>query len=406
MVKRLAAVKVWLRPLTSTSVAYSNQWTVHLPPPYPPGVLGRETDNICPRLLKGMVDAIAPSLAILFKKSMNEGTVPSDWKTANVTPIFKKGSRSDPGNYRPISLTSVPGKIMETLVKEEMLCFLNKNCLIKRSQHGFVKGKSCTTNLLEYLETVTDIIDRGGNVDVVYLDFSKAFDMVPTARLLEKVKSHGIMGKTNDWLRAWLTNRTQRVILNGSKSGLRHVTSGVPQGSGLGPILFLIYINDLEDNFEGNITMVKKFADDTKVAQKIANETDRDLLQNCLNHLEAWGKAWGMKFNTGKCHVLHMGRTNPKYHYTLGNEELASVEEERDLGVIIEDSLKTGSQCERAARSANGVLSQILRAFSYRDKITLPAIFKMYVRPYLEFATPAWNPYRQSGHQCIGKSTA
>ena len=351
-------------------------------------------DGISPRFLQGMQEEISVTLSMLFEKSMEEGVVPSDWRTANVTPIFKKGSRGDPGNYRPVSLTSVPGKIMERIIKEEIVGHLERNRLLKSSQHGFTQGRSCTTNLLEFLEKATTILDNGESMDAIYLDFSKAFYMVPTARLLEKVRAHGVQGKVLKWLTAWLSNRTQRVVLKGKTSDWKPVTSGVPQGSVLGPILFAIYINDLEDSFEDIVTIVKKFADDTKLAQRITTDDNRALLQTCLDRLWDWGKTWGMNFNISKCHVLHFGRSNPHYSYTLGQEKLGVVEEEKDIGVTVTSNLKPGQQCEVAARKANAVLSQVLRSFTYRDKKVLPRIFKIYVRPHLEFAVPAWNPWQ------------
>ncbi len=283
---------------------------------------------------------------------MEEGVVPADWRIANITPIFKKGSRADPGNYRPVSLTSIPGKIMEKVIKEEIEQHLNRHNLLQKSQHGFVRGRSCTTNILEYLEEVTSILDGGDCVDAVYLDFSKAFDKVPTSRLLEKVKAHGITGKVHDWLKAWLTGRTQRVLLNGRKSSWKPVTSGVPQGSVLGPVLFVIYINDLEDNFSEVVTVLKKFADDTKLAQKITCHADSEVLQSCLDKLWEWGERWGKYFNAEKCYVMHIGTNNPHYTYTLGSSQLGSTEEEKDIGVSITNNMKPGRQCEKAFRIA------------------------------------------------------
>ncbi len=230
-------------------------------------------------------------------------------------------------------------------------------------------------------------------MDVIYLDFSKAFDTVPTARLMEKVKAHGITGPILNWLGNWLKDRTQRVVVNGRMSQQVPVTSGVPQGSILGPILFIIYINDLEDKFEDTASVLLKFADDTKLAHQISSTRDSELLQENLNKLWDWSSAWGMKFNTEKCHVLHLGRNNPMHRYKMGGEYLIAVEEEKDLGVIITDKLKPTNQCQKAVRVANGILSQVLRAFSYRDKVVLPRIFKTYVRPHLEYAVPVWSPW-------------
>ena len=220
---------------------------------------------------------------------------------------------------------------------------------------------------------------------------------------MAKVKAHGIDGPTLQWIKNWLTNRTQRVVVNGKFSDWKPVTSGVPQGSILGPVLFIIFINDLEDELDGSLTIIKKFADDTKLGQHISTVNDRDILQNCLDKLERWGERWGMDFKTSKCHVLHLGRTNPQYSYYLNGTRLTSVTEERDIGVLVTGNLKPGRQCEWAARTANGVLSQVLRAFSYRDKTVLPRIYKTYVRPHLEFASPAWNPWQKGDVEALEK---
>ena len=195
------------------------------------------------------------------------------------------------------------------------------------------------------------------------------------------------------WLENWLSGRVQGVVKNRNSSDWRSVTSGLPPGSILGPMLFAIYINDLEDNFEDIVTIMKKFADDTKLAQEVKTEADRTILQTCLDQLWTWSTKWGMSFNTGKCHVLHLGQNNPLFEYSLGDSKLARVEEEKDIGVLINGNLKPGRQCEKVAQTANRVLSQVLEAFMYRDKEILPKIYKSYVRPHVEFAVPAWNPW-------------
>ena len=271
-------------------------------------------DNITPRVLKGLVDEVALPLSIIYSKSMSEGAVPEDWRTANVTPIFKKGSRTSPSNYRPVSLTSVPGKVMESLIKNTMMTFLTRRRLIGKSQHGFMPGKSCTTNLLEFLEVATQVVDDGNNMDVVYLDFSKAFDLVPRKRLLNKLKAHGFSGPLLNWIDKWLSDRKQRVVLNGKASAWAAVRSGVPQGNILGPLIFAVFINDLEDDIAHVVSILLKFADDTKLGQEIKSREDCERLQSALDTLERWAARRGMKFNTEKCHVLHMGRTNSAWN--------------------------------------------------------------------------------------------
>ena len=234
----------------------------------------------------------------MFNLSMESGTVPEDWRKANVTPIFKnKGSKSKAENYRPISLTSIPCKIMESIIRDNVVNYLTVHSLIKNTQHGFVAKRSCTTNLLEFLETVTKIADDGHPLDIIYLDFAKAFDKVPHRRLLNKMRALGIDGKILDWTAAWLRNRLQRTVLNGSASDWAAVLSGVPQGSVLGPLLFVIFINDIDECAQ-EISVILKFADDTKVGHKITSQEEHQQLQVCLERLVEWSDKWCMSYNT------------------------------------------------------------------------------------------------------------
>ena len=286
---------------------------------------------------------------------------------------------------------------MESILRDAIVDHLSVNKLLLPSQHGFMKSKSCLTNLLEYLDTLTKLVDEGHSVDIIYCDFAKAFDKVPHQRLLIKMKAHGIQGEVLKWVEEWLSGRKQRVVLNGKTSGWSSVTSGVPQGSCLGPTLFLIFINCI-DNCINTITgIISKFADDTKVGRVVANENDREELQREIDNLMDWTKKWQMEFNASKCKVIHFGKKNPGYSYTMGGYApagvvLEAVEEEKDVGVMISNTLKPSSQCSKAAKKANQVLGQMVRAFHYRDKQTWIKLYKTYVRCHLEYSIQAWSP--------------
>jgi hypothetical protein len=359
-------------------------------------------DSIGPRMLKDLVAEIAPALVIIFQRSLQYGEVPEDWKTANVTPIFKKGSKAVPGNYRPVSLTSVCCKLLESILRDKMMQHLLDNNLLNQSQHGSMPGRSCCTNLLEFLEKATEVIDSGKPFDVVFLDFAKAFDKVPRERLLEKLRAHGIRQKTLAWIRSWLTGRKQRVVLNGKYSSWTEVLSGVPQGSVLGPILFLIFINDL-DNAALFIDLLRKFADDTKLGHTVATEEGRERMQEALANLCEWGQKWGMDFNVAKCKVMHLGFNNPCHSYSMNGQVLEESSVERDIGVEMMKSLKPSAQCAKAARAAQTVLSQLTRAFHYRDKHVYVRLYMQYVRPHLEFASPAWSPWTEADKAVLEK---
>ena len=357
-------------------------------------------DKMYPRLLKEAVEFLCHPLTIIYTRSLEEGVVPDDWRCANITPVFKSGSRFSAGNYRPISLTSIICKLMESIIRDAIVNHLAINNLIRSSQHGFMANKSCLTNLLEYLETLTTLVDMGHNVDVVYLDFAKAFDKVPHQRLLKKLESHGIGGKVLDWISAWLHERKQRVVLNGSASQWADVISGVPQGSVLGPTCFVVFINDIDEVIDIVSTFISKFADDTKCGRTISNDEDRAALQRDIDNLLEWADKWQMDFNALKCKVVHFGRTNPRYSYVMGGyapggKVLESVEVQKDIGVMIHQSLKPSFQCAKAAKKANSILGQMARSFHYRDRTTWKNIYMQYVRPHLEVSVQAWSPWLQ-----------
>ena len=347
-------------------------------------------DELHPRVIKELAEELSEPLSIIFEKSWRTGEVPDDWRRANVVPIFKKGKKEEPGNYRPVSLTSIPGKIFEQIIKKSVCKHLENNAVITRSQHGFVKNKSCQTNLISFFDRVTSLVDCGNAVDIIYLDFSKAFDKVPHDILISKLAKSGLDGTTIRWIHNWLQNRTQRVLINGSFSNWGEVTSGVPQGSVLGPVLFNIFINDLDEEVQG---MLIKFADDTKLGGTANTLEDRNKIQSDLDRLERWAENNRMKFNRDKCQVLHLGRGNQMQSYRMGDTWLNNTTSEKDLGIVVDHKLNMSQQCDVAAKKANAILGCINRSIASKSREVIIPLYSALVRPHLEYCVQFWAPH-------------
>ena len=281
---------------------------------------------------------------------------------------------------------------MESVLKDELLQHLNNGGYLVDHQHGFRKGRSVTTNLLVYLEKVTNMIDQGIPVDVVYFDFAKAFDKVPHTKLIEKLENVQVGGKIKEWIKMWLSDRTQRVVLNGSFSSWVAVLSGVPQGSVLGPILFLIFINDLG---EPVLSLLLCFADDTKLIRPVINTEEAEILQRDIDKLKKWTEENGMEFNAKKCAVLHFGSKNLKNQYCLGDTLLATSEVERDLGLLVQDNLKFDQNIRKIAQKCQHLISQVNRSFSEKDLGLMMKLYNTYIIPHLDFGSSVWNPQKK-----------
>ena len=356
-----------------------------LKPGKAPGV-----DCISSNFLIEAAESLAIPLAMIFQSSLDSSVVPEGWKQANVVPIFKKGQKSKAGNYRPVSLTSQVGKIFESIIRDAINKHFDTYDLINDSQHGFSKGKSCLTNLLVFIEDISRMLDEGKDVDIVYLDYAKAFDKVPHKRLIDKLRAHGVDGKVLFWIEEWLNGRKQRVMLNGIASSWSEVTSGVPQGSILGPTLFLVFINDLEDDMKTNVL---KFADDTKIYGEASSTDGRDKLQHDLDTAGKWSESWQMTFNVDKCKTLHTGSKNVHHTYSLNQRQLNETETEKDLGVLMHKSMSFSEQCHEAAKKANRVAGQVMKTMTNKSKEVIVPLYKALVRPHLEYCVQVWNPF-------------
>nr|VZI20893.1 unnamed protein product [Spirometra erinaceieuropaei] len=342
-------------------------------------------DEIPAKTLKELAGELAKPLSMLFHTSFETGYLPLDWKSAWITPLYKGGSRVSANNHRPVSLTSICCKIMEKIIKQQLMQFLEQNHWLSDSQHGFRKGRSCVTNLLYCLEHWTRAVDRGDMVHAIYIDFKKAFDSVPHHRLLYKLSRAGVRDKLLMWIRSFLIGSSQAVHVGDQQSAEVAVKSGVPQCSVLGPTLFLVYVNDCANELNCDVAM---FADDIKIWSTIRSEVDKTRLQTSLDHLEQWSKDWLLPFNVNKCTFLRVGRTSSPNHtvYRLTDKPLQEVDAQKDLGVWITTSLKPSLQCSNVAKSAMSMLYLVKRAFSSFDEDCFAKVFQTFVRPHLEFA--------------------
>ena len=350
------------------------------------------SDCVHPRLLKEGAKYLARPIAILFRHSLSSGMVPDKWKSVVVTPIHKGEDRHAARNYRPITITSVLCRLLEKIVKKTVMDHFTESNVLPKQQHGFVNRKSCLTNLLETMEDITKWQDLGIPVDEIYLDFAKAFDKVPHQRLLFKLKKLGINDTLLTWIESFLSSRRQSVKVRNSLSDPTLVTSGVPQGSVLGPLLFIAYISDLPSIITSSS---KIFADDTKLYRKIESINDSEQLQQDLDSLSEWCITWGMVFNTSKCVVMHYGKDNHNYLYHIQGKLLDPCSTYKDLGVMISSNLKPEEQISRCIAKANCMVGMIRRTFTYIDSDIFLKTYKTFVRPILEYCQEVWSPFLQ-----------
>lgn len=350
-------------------------------------------DELPPILFKMCAKALAPPLHIIFNKSIESGTFPTQWKLAHVTPIHKEGSTHDVRNYRPISKLSIAAKIFDNIVADEL--FDQFKDVIVPQQHGFFKKRSTVTNLIDYTERLQKTIDCMGQTDVIYTDFSKAFDKVSHRKLLEKLHRQGIGGRLLDCFRSYITGRTQRVQIGECLSFTINVSSSVVQGSHLGPLLFSIFINDVSEILHDVNFCI--YADDLKFFKKINSLQDVLVMQENLERLDLYVRQNNLSLNRKKCVVTSFSRkisNLTKFNYNIKGFVIRRKETMRDLGVTYDTKLTFNEHVETVGCKARRMLGFIMRVGKqFKNPLTFTSLYNSLVRSHLEYASVIWNPH-------------
>ena len=329
----------------------------------------------------------------IWRKSVEEGTVPDQLKTGLITPLYKGGDKTQPKSYRPITLTSHLIKIFERIVCNNIKAYLTKIDAWNENQHGFRKGRSCLTQLLDHYHRIIDALENENSVDVIYLDFCKAFDKVDHEVLLQKLSSIGIRSYALRWIGDFLIGRKQAVCVDGAISSYVDVGSGVPQGSVVGPLLFLIHIADID--YMLKYSEATSFADDTRLLMKVRSYEECAKFQHDLDSVYLWSAQNKMSFNETK--FVHLHYSHPKIDAKMnyrGPRGDTILEEQhcRDLGVEMSTDVIFSQHMDEAVLKANRQCSWILRTFSSREPHLMLVLFKQLVLPMLEYCCQLWSP--------------
>lgn len=353
--------------------------------------------------LKHCKKSLSRPLLILWRKCLDTGKTPETLKKSLIVPIHKGGNRTQPERYRPVALTSHLIKIFEKILRKHMTHFIEENDLFNANQHGFRSGRSCLSQLLSHYDEILSLLEQGKNADVVYLDFSKAFDKVDLNLALTKVQNLGIGGKILKWLQSFLTNRYQTVLVDGTPSNPTPVISGVPQGSVLGPLIFLILMGDIDEKVQHSST--RSFADDTRLIKGIEIVEDTQKLQGDLNSVYVWSDDNNMEFNAVKFELLRYGpntEVKAETHYTSSsNTEIKEYEYVKDLGVLMSNDCKFKHHINNVVINARKTSSWILRTFRTRAATPMLTLWKSLVLPKLEYCSQLWNPWLKCDIQSL-----
>ena len=358
-------------------------------------------DEIPTVLLSNYKHAVAKPIYLIWSMSLKSGNVPSCYKSSIVTPLYKKDSRAIPSNYRPVSLTSHVIKIFERVIRKQLVTFLESNDLLCSHQHGFRSGHSCLTQLLHHFDDVLENYLVGADTDSIYLDYAKAFDKVDHTLLIKKLQRYGIHPQVVNWIRSFLSDRSQQVVIDGHLSLAALIISGVPQGTVLGPILFLIFINDISHCIK--YSTIRCFADDTRISKAITCEGDVKALQDDLDAVVEWSVNNNMTLHEDKfeyiCHsakktnyLRHLPFVSEFYQYKTSMDILSPVQQLKDLGILVSQDLSWSthirSTCDKARQKACWVLS----VFFTRSPTVMLNLYKSMVRSLLEYCSPLWSP--------------
>ena len=359
-------------------------------------------NDIPATVLKNCKDSLASPIFLLWKDSLASGCVPQSFKNQIITPVYKKSSKSDPANYRPISLTSHVIKIFERLVKQAIVKHICYNNIMCPNQHGFTKHKSCFTQLLAHVEYAILNLLENADTDVIYLDYAKAFDKVDHQILLKKLHCYGIRGKLLAWITSYLSNREQTVVINGKASRPAKVISGVPQGTVLGPIFFILYLNDINSCIKHSIA--SSFADDTRLKRTINKVEDTKLLQEDLNNAITWSHKNNMVLHQDKFELLsHRVDPNhpltelpfhPEYtdYVTNDGSIISPTHAVKDLGVTVTSDLSWSEHITNVTDSSRKIASWVYSVFSDRRAQVMIPLYKTLVRSRAEYNCPLWHP--------------
>jgi len=357
-------------------------------------------DEMYPKILCECSASLSRFLSLFYTNSLNDMKLPNEWKLSLISAVYKKGDRDLPLNYRPISLTCVACKVMESIIKDCVMDHFTRNRLFHVNQYGFMKGRSTSLQLLKLMDLWSEAVDMGNEIDVLYTDFEKAFDKVNHEKLLLKLNMYGVNGNVVGWIKEYITNRKFQVRVNGKLSECFYVKSGVPQGSVLGPVLFIIYVNDIFELCDGKIEMYL-YADDAKLFTVIKSANDQFLLQMCINSLVEWCDVWDIRLNVDKCQIVQYNFKGFNYEYKAGDFNLKVVDNIKDLGVVFENNFKFSKHIDNKVSKANSVLGLIKRNFCNLTTNVFLLLYKSLVRPHLEYAVDVWMPHEKNKIEII-----